>query len=357
MPIAVESGRNLAIMVTPIQPHYLPYLRDLYPGGTVTEAVDRGQLVCTLYRIPKEQRAARLGALATPPHGESVRVNRLGEAPPNWSTYPSPMRWTAMWRVPRYSNYALRIGPGPARLAIDGQTVLTVPAGGEVQSAEMALALGDHFVEYDGTLAAPGNSAVLESAPIERPEPGQPAPPLSWGPIRPARLRPAQAGPDGLFGVVISEGRSEQRRLDGTLATASLSTQTGIGGQLFTTRWTGTLHAPVSGTYRMGLFTQGQIDLRIDGQLVLHSDGPRAEPIDGSVDLHAGPHPVEVVYAVNDGPGGLEWTWMPPGGERSIVPRSALTPPPGAGIGPPVPFDVLGPPSQMPVEQPVEIAK
>ena len=357
LPIATESNQNLAIMVTPQQPHYLPYLRDLYPGGMETPVFDRDQMVCTMYRISKAQRAAMRGALVTPPQGESERVDHLGEVPPNWSTYPSPMRWTAMWRVPRYANYALRIGPGPARLTIDGESVLTVPAGGDVQSTQVALAQGDHFVEYDGTLTTPGKSPVLEWAPVTAPEPGQPAASLSWQPISLARLRPAQHGPDGLFGVVTSAGRAEQHRLDGTLATGSLSAQTRIDGHLFTAKWTGTLHAPVSGRYGMGLFTQGKVDLRIDGSQVLHSDGARDEPIEGGIELETGPHAVEVVYEASNGPAGLEWTWTPPGRKRSIVPRSALTPPPGAGVGPAVPFGVFGPQDQMPTEQPIEIAK
>ena len=357
LPLAVESTHNLTIMVTPQQPHYLSYLRDLYPGAAEKPILDHGQLVCTMYRVSKEQRAASLGVLAIPPLGDPVRVGRLGEPPPNWSVYPTPMRWTAMWRVPRYWNYALRIGPGPARLTIDGKVVLTVPAGEAVQSTEVSLAMGDHFIEYDATLPAPDKKAVLEWAPVFRGEQGQPAPQPTWESIPTARLRPARQGPDGLFAVVTSEGRPEQHRLDGSLATGSLSAQTRIDGRPYTVKWSGTLQAPMSGTYGMGFFTQGKVDLRIDGQHVLHSDGPRDEPVEGRVDLRSGPHAVEVVYAVSGSNGALEWTWTPPGQQRSIVPRSALAPPPGAGVGPPVPFEALGNPDAMPTEHPIEVAK
>ena len=96
-----------------------------------------------------------------------------------------------MWRVPRYWNYALRIGPGPALLTIDGTTVLTVPAGSDLRSADLALAQGDHFVEYDGTLVGPRHNAVLEWAPAPRPGRAQP---LDWQPIPLARLRAAWRG-------------------------------------------------------------------------------------------------------------------------------------------------------------------
>jgi hypothetical protein len=263
------------------------------------------------------------------------------------------MRWTAMWRVPRYWNHSFRVGPGPARLTIDGQTVLTVPAGTDMQSAVVSLAQGDHFIDYEGTLSAPGKDAFIEWS-MPSTERNQET---DFRQIEPARLQPAQNGPHGLFGVVTSEGRPEQHRIDAILATGSLSAQTKIGGHPFVTKWTGTLNAPRSGTYSMGIFTQGKVDLRIDGQPVLHSDGPLDEPIDGRVELHAGPHSVEVVYEVTDGPGGLEWTWTPPGGEQSIVPRSALTPPPSAGVGPALAAEAFGTGEQMPVEPPLEISK
>ena len=357
LPVALPPDHNLAFMVMPELPFYLPYLQSLYPGGTTTPAIDHGQKLFTMYRVSKEQRSALQGALAVPPQGTPVNVPTLGDVPPGWSTYPSPMRWTAMWRVPRYWNYVLRIGPGPAHLTIDGKTVLTVPAGRDVQNVEVALAQGDHFVEYDGTLLAAGRGSVFEWSAIPQTSPGQAVPPLVWERIPTARLRPAQNGPDGLFGVVTSEGRPEQHRLDGTLAAESLIAQTGIVGHPFTVRWTGTLRAPVDGTYAMDMFAQGKMDMRLDGKLLLHSDGPRDVPIVASVDLQAGPHPVEVLYEVKEGPGGIEWTWTPPGGERSVVPRFALTPPAGAGVGPALPPDVLSSSQPMPVEAPIELAR
>jgi hypothetical protein len=267
------------------------------------------------------------------------------------------MRWTAMWRVPRYWNYALRIGPGPARLTIDGKPVLSVPAGSDVQSTEISLALGDHFIEYDGTLAAPGKSAMLEWLLAPTPRPGQPAQVPTWSPIPQARLRVADHGPDGLLGVVTGEGLPEQRRLDGTLSMETMVRETHILDRPFTVKWTGTLRAPVSGIYAMSCFTQGKLDVRTDGRSVLHSDGPRGEPVEGRIDLQAGPHAVEVVQEVRGSSGGLEWTWTPPGAERSIVPRSALTPPPGAGVGPPLPAEALAAAAAIPSEFPIEVGK
>jgi len=353
LPVALPADHNLTFMVMPQLPYFLPYLQSVYPGGVTTPVVDKGEWLFTLYRVSKEQRSALEGVLAVPSQATPVTVRAFGDAPPGWTTYPSPMRWTAMWRVPQYWNYGLRIGPGPARLAIDGKTILTVPAGGGIESTEVALAQGDHFVDYQGTLVGPGKGALLEWSPVQRLDQAQSR---NWGSIPIARLRAAPQGPDGLFGVVTSKGLPEQHRLDGTLATDSLLRQTGILDRPFTTTWRATLHAPASGVYTMGMFTQGALDLRIDGRVVVHSDGPRDEPVDGQVDLQTGDHAVEVVYEVQAGNGGLEWIWTPPGGERSIVPRSVLTPPPGAGVGPPLSADVLTSVPMMPIEAAIEIA-
>ncbi len=66
--------------------------------------------------------------------------------------------------------------------------------------------------------------------------------------------------------------------------------------------------------------------------------------------LAAGAHPVRVTFAGQDGPGGLEWVWTPPGGVPSIVPPDALAPPPGAGIGPALAPDALGPADLQPTD-------
>lgn len=351
LPIALPAEYNLAFMVMPQQPYYYPYLKELYPNGSMTPAADHGNLLFHIYRVSKAQRAATLGAFAVPPGGTPVRVQQLGEAPPGWTTYPSRMRWTATWRVSQYWNYALRIGPGPARLMIDGSPVLEVGEGRATARAEVSLAQGDHFVDYDGWLAGPGKPAQFEWAVVRRSAPNQ-AFPLDWRGVAPGTLWPAH-GPTGLFGVVRSAGRAAQHRLDGTLAFGNLTADTTIGGRPFVARWTGTLHVPTTGSYAMTMFAQGPIEVRIDDHPVISSDAP-TDPIETSVELAEGPHAVAVSYRVNGG-GALEWTWTPPGGERSIVPRSVLTPPPGIGVGPPVPPDVLGPPEQMPVTRAVQV--
>ena len=108
--------------------------------------------------------------------------------------------------------------------------------------------------------------------------------------------------------------------------------------QPFTATWIGTLKAPASGKYSMSLFAQGAVTLKIDQETVIATEASSEVPTSGDVVLAAGPHSVEVTLRITGGPGGLEWTWKPPGGVPSIVLPSVLSPPPDKILTP-----VVGP--------------
>jgi hypothetical protein len=147
-------------------------------------------------------------------------------------------------------------------------------------------------------------------------------------------------------------GQPEQRRLDRAISTCCLTREVTSSDQPFTARWTGTLKAGIPGLYSMSLFAQGRSDLKIDQQAVIHTEASSDEPAEGHVTLEAGPHSVELVFRVSQGQGGLEWVWTPPGGVTSVVPPSALSPPPGAAVSPAVPASVLGGLDSQPIRSP-----
>ena len=350
LPLAVPAHSGLAFVIYANRPAYLAYLQEVYPGGTPRPWYQPdGRLVVTTYRLSRQQWSATQGALAWPPgEGAPVRVDSIGSAPAGLKNYPSAMRWTAGLRVPRYWNYAFRIGPGPARLTVDGIPVLSIRAGAPVEATAVALARGEHAIEYEGVLTAEDPRPRFEWAILPATASGD----LEWHPVRTDELTSTVTGAAGLFGIVRVAGQPEQRRLDATLATCCLSRQVTWSDSPYTAAWAGTLRAPTSGLYSMDLFAQGAADLTIDRQNIIHTDSPRDEPTKSSVTLAAGSHSVELVFRVNGGPGGLEWIWTPPGGVASVVPPSALSPPPGAAIGPVVPTSVLGGFEMQPVHSP-----
>jgi hypothetical protein len=356
LPLAVTADRDLAFVLFNWQAPYLPYLQEIYPGGRVHPYVHPTQgPVVTIYRVPRALWAASQGALAQVPGGTRWLAATLGAAPPRWRTYPARLRWTAGLRVPQYGNYGLQIGPGPARLMVDGRTVVIVPAHAAAGRASVSLARGDHFIVYDGALTTVGHDALLRWLPPQAQTGAGAAPTAGWQPVETALLDSRQTAPRGLFGVVRVEGLPVQYRLDNTISTRSVAALVAPDGLPFTATWTGTLRAPTSGVYTMTLFAQGAADLILDGHTVIHTKSTEDDVLaQGSANLRAGRHTVRLVYRVVGGSGGLEWTWTPPRGTTSIVPPSVLQPPPGAGVGPPVPPAILQQ-NTPPVDAPLDL--
>jgi len=355
LPLTWPATSDLAFTLYAKQSYYLPYLALLYPGGVTVPYLHRTEgLMFTYYRVTQQQWAAAQGVTVTPLSAAPVRVPALGVAPSGWNIFPAAMRWSAGLHVPRYWNYGFQAGPGPARLTIDGIEVLNVPAGATSISTTVALAHGDHALQLDGALSAEGQSIVVQWA--ERLT-DEPMPAAAWQTLPTASLIAGQDRPVGLFGVGQVPGRPAQHRIDRTLATCCLRDELQAEGRSYMLTWTGVLSAPAAGTYAMSLFAQGDAILQIDGQTVIHTDEPAERPVTGTLSLSAGAHAVLLVYRASDTPGGLEWAWTPPDGPTSIVPYTVLSPPPGAGIEPPVPLSLLGPRDLQPADLPPVVVR
>ncbi len=349
LPLTMPANRDLAFLFYPGQDAYRQLVEAIYPGGALRRVpLPPDQWTFDIYRVSRAAWQAAQGALAHVPGRPSVRVPGFVDPAPEPGA-DADVRWTAAMRVPRFGNYGFRLGPGPARLAIDGREVLSIAAGDPVKGASICLARGDHFVELEAARSG-----------------GRPLARLLWAPswyaeeqsvfaaIPAAILRPLADSPGGLFGVVTFRGGRRLERIDGTLATWNLCEEFQFGGEPFDALWTGSLVAPRAGSYTMGLLASGTAELRIDGQTVVRSEGAHDNPVDTSVVLSAGEHAVELSFKELVEPARLEWTWTPPGGETSIVPPSALRPPRGAGVSPPCKPEDFGPSDRPPlVDHPI----
>jgi hypothetical protein len=345
LPIAIPASRDLTFFVYRDQLDYLPYLKDVYPGGFERRIKPDENVWFATYRVPRAAWRAMQGARVAAAGAAPVRVDRLGEPPPGAPR--SSMRWTAALRAPRSGNYAFRAGPGPARLYVDGTLALNVPDGAPSSVTTLGLVRGDHFVVLEAIAGGAGRDAVVEWAVPEE----TPRETPRFSPVPTACLEARDRPPGGLLGVVTAEGRPEQKRMDRTLATSSLSHQLGLPGP-FAAVWTGTLTAPGSGLYRFTFRSEGaEIELSVDGRALPEPPRKKDEPAWREVSLAAGPHAVRVGARVASGPGALEWTWQPPGGPVSIVPPSVLAPPERSGAGPPFPPEALGPWSAQPRDE------
>jgi len=349
LPVNLLPNRDLAFAVYPSQSFYLPLLKELYPGGRTERVTHEPDIhVYDLYRIPRRAWASRQGAIVEERGRPAGHVPTLGASPPGAS---GPVRWIATLRAPRFWNYGFRIGPGPARLSIDGTTVLDVPAGHEAGEAAVCLAMGDHHVVLDG-VAASRREALLRWAIAD--ESGALGERPNWSEIPPARLVAEESPPGGLFCRLFRDGRPEIDRRDRTIASGGLGDDVSFAPP-FRALWTGKLLVPETGTYRMTFDAQGEVEMKIDGSVVYRSEGEGEEGASGDVALTQGAHDLAIRYGAVHAPGYIEWRWRPPSGIESIVPPSALVPPPGAGVGPPQPLETLGPAEFQPREHPVVI--
>ena len=338
LPLPLPSTRDVAFVLYPHQLAYVPFLREVYPGGSVHDYTHRTEgLVVTAYRVPRRRAATRHGALVVAPGGSPRRVRSLGDVVPG--TPPrTRLRWTAALHVPQFWNYALRVGPGPARLGIGGKTVLEVPAGQKSATVTVSLARGSQLLTLDGTAVnATGPTVQWRAAGPE--DAGAPAGLQAWRALATHELLPTDVS-NGLAGTVSGAGIPFQRRLDRSIATCCLSAEVGAGAP-FVAEWRGTLTAPRSGSYRMSLDSQGETTLWIDGRTVLSARDAEDQRTAARLPLRAGKHSVRLRYRVNSA-GLLEWRWTPPGRPESIVPPSALEPEPQSGVGRPIPVATLG---------------
>ncbi|MFI5179806.1 MAG: glycosyltransferase family 39 protein [Thermoanaerobaculia bacterium] len=333
LPLPLPPVRDLAFFVYPRQPYFLPYLKEVYPGGALTRVTHEPNVqVLDVYRVPLALWRATRGALALPPGGVPVAVQRLGDPPPGPLHAPSRMKWAAWLRVPRYWNYSFRIGPGPARLAIDGVEILTVKRGASSAVATVNLIRGDHEVLYDGLLTSVAEPALFEWAVADLHDPGE-APVLPhWERPLASVLTASLGRPGGLLGVLHPAEGPDQRRLDGAVATGSLMDEDLVRPP-FTVLWTGLLRVPVTGRWGFTFYTHGgTVELRADGRTLLRTVGDEEHQSQFDRELAAGTYAIELTYQVARSPGAIEWAWTPPGGSSSIVPPSALLPPPGTTV-------------------------
>jgi hypothetical protein len=339
LPVPLEADRDLAFVVYPRQFFFLPYLRDLYPGGKVQSfALDPQTPVVSVYRVPREAWSATRGVVRRAASGDPETVSSFGELPAGASR--GPLRWSATVRVARSWNYVFVTGGGPGRLSVDGGELERVGGGERERTSVVFLPRGDHAVRLE-TPAGPRDARPFLL--LGEADPG--GSPAAWRaaarPIASSALGATESPVRGLLGRFEFPGRPTLMRLDGTIASGGFNEEVGYHGP-YRAVWKGSIRIARPGRYAFRFFVNGvTVDLAIAARS-LHIDGLEEQSVVHETDLEAGVHPVSLTMNVLREPGALEWAWRPPEGEESIVPPAVLEPPPGAGSGPPRSVAELG---------------
>jgi hypothetical protein len=96
----------------------------------------------------------------------------------------------------------------------------------------------------------------------------------------------------------------------------------------YTVEWTGSLDAPQSGIYRLGLRAVAEAQLAVDGVLLVTTAAPD-QYIDAAITLQAGLHEVRIRYKDEADRSRIHFYWTPPAGVFQPVPSENLWPPLG----------------------------
>jgi hypothetical protein len=291
VPEVGRQGVSFVFSRDPNQEPYFDLVQRLYPGGSFGAGGD-GRLV---YGVPADALAAARGPLA--------------------QSAADPSRWTGGVQL-RGGVQELRVrGPGALRVSI---SEVEVGSGERDVNVEIAAAHGVHFVEVASNVAGAVELQVDAEVVTDT-----------------YRLMDA---PWGLRGRLNSAPTAEGV-LDGTVAMAFFDPS--LGGLAVPTSltWSGWLHVPRSGTYRMAFAAEDPMRLDVDGarvDVVRVGPGEWAQVGVGSlVELTEGSHSVRVTLDVTHGGRNLaRWNWVPPnssgaadlGGEWAVVPPMLLRP-------------------------------
>ncbi len=90
--------------------------------------------------------------------------------------------------------------------------------------------------------------------------------------------------------------------------------------------WTGQLQVEVAGRYRLFLESDDGSRLLINSKETVSNPGLHGmTEVAAEVDLAAGRHEIRIEYFENEGDAGCKLSWLPPGGEKKIIPAAAFS--------------------------------
>ncbi len=367
LPVVNNGDRDLVFMVWSLNSHYLPVIKEYYPGGEegpfVYGSNGIGPNLFIYYRVKKEQIDAQRVSMATytPASGPAIQREEPGfgtaKAPPDGLSYPVKANWAGGLVSPSFGRYRFSLdSPSAGNLIVDGTNVLTTTGSTKHAEIELLLAKGPHDVQVSGTLADSSSKVSLQWSAGGAAFAAIPREYIWNGPGK-RLLGQIRSYAGNLLGDASKEpatlSKVQQARIDGFLGFRH--TPDALGGESIQGVWTGTLTAPQTGHYTFDVNSNGDSVVLVDDKVVVNNikGGADAHSASGQVDLDTGPHRYELRYNHNAGTGYLEAFWTPPGGQHTLIGPSALrtdggiVPPDQAAEPPPVQLAPAKPPSKL----------
>ncbi|MEQ1742860.1 MAG: putative baseplate assembly protein [Candidatus Nitrotoga sp.] len=137
----------------------------------------------------------------------------------------------------------------------------------------------------------------------------------------------------GLFGEYFDNKNLSSRKLSRTDTTVNFEWGSGspdalIGADTFSVRWSGWVHAPITGGYTFYTTSDDGVRLWVDNQLLINNwTDHGATENSGGITLTAGKkYDIKLEYYENGGAATIKLLWAPPGQAKQIIPQERLYP-------------------------------
>ncbi len=338
LPIRIPSNRPVAMFIHPDDSWVFDEAKRFYPNakyeilsGPADDSDNTGPPSVYFVGLRPDDIAAIRGLelqywpAATPGQTEQFPAPQHSSRASNVNvTWPqdSPIEgdfvaeWNGVLYAPTYGAHSFRlITPGPGLLEIDGNILLE---GRGEQLTGLPLAQGNHRIRIRAE-SAPGQVALYWQPPNQ----GEELAP-AWA------LYSPPVSNHGLQGTFYAnnnwEGQPAFQRIDPFL---DIYFHLIPLNRPYTVEWAGSLIAPQSGVYRLGLRVVQEGQLYLDGELLLTSIGPN-QFTEAPVTLAAGLHDILIRYRDSVDRSRVHLTWTPPSGVFEAIPREYLWPPMGS---------------------------
>lgn len=337
LPVRDPSGRPVVMFIHPDEVRVFKEARRIYPnaefevfsGPTKTDVDNGPPSVYFVALQPSDLMSVRGLELRYWPISETeetqyilapLQASRVFNINVNWpNDAPTENDFVAEWNgilyAPRYGPYSFRlVTPGPGLLEIDGNVILE---GKGEQLTGLPLAEGNHRIRIRAE-SAPGQVALYWQPPGQ----GEELIP-AWA------LYAPPTDNHGLLGTFYANndwaGQPAFQRIDPFLDTYFHLIPL---NRPYTIEWTGSLVAPQSGLYRLGLRAVQEAELYLDGQLLITTAGPNLYT-EAALPLEVGIHDILIRYRDSADRSRIHLTWAPPNGTLEPIPSQYLWPPMG----------------------------
>ncbi|MBI2955159.1 MAG: glycosyltransferase family 39 protein [Chloroflexi bacterium] len=330
-PVRETVSKDVVYILEVAHANLLPELGRYYPGELVENRDRFGRTLFYTYTVNRDQVNAIHGLAGkyyrqaggefevTSARKESSLQRRDEGISLHGSNAPLPPPFAAEWEgsllLQRHGQYRFVLeAAGVAQLYVDNKLVVESVDGGS--EGALSLTAGFHSI---GLRYRSDQAKVMAR--------------LSWIPpggqqevIPPAALYSLPLAKNGLLGKYYRgnnwSGEPATVQIDGFIAPTDLLPAP------FSIEWEGRIAVPTSGEYVFGTRSDDGSLLYVDDVLVVENGGHHGDRyVEGRVVLAQGQHRIRLRYFQDDGGRKMELWWIPPSGQKEMVPVDVLLPP------------------------------